>query len=1036
MNKKKTKLMATALTATMTAGMATQLVQAAEVTPYEAALEAVITMEKDPSGANIDKAYNAVVALEAGAQKDTLYKRVEAVAGPHHKAVYDIMVTAREKKDLKTIGEARKAVAGMAKIFINDAYTWSSELDTFTIEYQKTVVDTLNAIADGKVAVKQATINELKEIIVGLELQRSNEGLLKLVLDYSATLDKVQMDYVNEVVALVEKATTVDQIKVARAKYDDLMTMTNDALKAGLRADLGVKLEAKEAQLTAGVRLDSVKVLNLRQLEIKFNKEVKKSTVTPENIYVDITNEETGAIATNSLTNLVTGAWELVTTDNQTFILQGKDGQMLTNIKRSGEPTATATLNLNEKFEVAARNILDVNGKFGDTSAIVTLMEDAVRPTVSLAKSQVVLAENKVDVKLNFSEPVRKNIVSLKEKPEDNDIRDAYEIYIDGNKQTLTQDNLVDVKIHGTVAEHSAITLTGLDLEKGNHTIAVVGARDLNGNLLANNGATFTVNVVDPTQQETPNPVKLELKGMVQVADNAFRIDTNLTALTTEQEKAIVDSTTVKEGAYNTVYKDIVLNSTTTKYKVVDREVGKDANGQPINNKSIVVYLDAARNEATGNTDTTLAYRGANAMNKKIVVKTATNGLEKEYATIVTFRKDTAAPVIKDAAKDVYANKTALDTISVKFADDPFVTDGNGEIALGNNKKAVVKMTNKDGKTYSQDVVPKLGADKVSIDLQLVGTTMLKDGNLIPGATYTVVLEDGIVTDAKEIIKDEHDNQVGIYDIVDGLHPFVGRTVALTVAKEAEVVTDINVPQTSKGMIVTGYEVNQKLGTLASTIKTAVDGKTSELKSVANEEIFVVFDGKEIDAKTVTNRNNYLLNGKVLPEGATIEFREADIDGVLVKGEIVKEQFALITLPKETVALTGGYDFTVRNIANTAGNRMLQVNDVVKLKDNTAAAITGVSVTASNTVEVVFSENIKTNASVTEVAKNFVVTINGRQYEVISAAKHADYENKIILQTGENFELVGAKATVGMKLNSNGDMFVTDVEGNRCNVTK
>ncbi len=1031
MNKKTTKLMATALTATMGAGMATQLVQAAEVTPVQAATQAVEAMEKNPTGANIDKAYNAVIALKAGADKDALYKRVEAVAGPHHKAVYDIMVTARANKDLKTIGDARTAVAGMAKIFINDAYTWSSELDTFTIEYQKTVVDTLNAIADGKVAVKQATINELKEIIVGLELQRSNEGLLKLVLDYSATLDKVQMDYVNEVVALVEKATTVDQIKVARAKYDDLMTMTNDALKAGLKADLGVKLAAKEAQLTAGVRLDSVKVLNLRQLEIKFNKEVKKNTVTLDNIYVDITNEETGAIATNSLTNLVTGTWELATTDNQTFILQSKDGQMLTNIKR-GDNTA-ATLNLNEKFEVAARNILDVNGKFGDTSAIVTLMEDAVRPTVSLAKSKVELVANKASVELKFTEPVRQNSIVTPATGVD-----AYEIYIDGNKQELKAGEpgvitVTDVVTDGTVAAHSAITLKDLDLEKGNHTIAVVGVRDLNGNLLANNGATFTVNVVDPADPQTPEDVKLELKGMVQVADNAFRIDTNFTTLTEAQEKAIVDSTIVKEGAYNLQYKDIVLNSVTTKYKVVNRVVGKDSDGNDITNKSIVVYLDAARNEATVNADTTLAYRGANAMNKKIVVKTAADGLEKEYSTIVTFRKDTAAPVIKDAAKDVYAKKTVLDTISdtisVKFTDDPFLTDGNGEIALGSSKKAVVKMVDDKGKTYSQDVIPVLGADKVSIDLKLVGTTMLKDGKLISGATYTVVLEDGIVTDAKE------DIDGNIYDIVDGLHPFVGRTVALTVAKEAEVVTDINVPQTSKGMIVTGYEINENIGQLAGDIKAAL-GAADGLESVANEEIFVVFDGKEIDAKTVTNRNNYLLNGKVLPEGATIEFREASIDGVAGN-----EQFALITLPKETVALTGGYDFTVRNIANIAGNRMLQVNDVVKLKDNTAAAITGVSVTASNTVEVVFSENISTtlvDADVTaaEVAKNFVVTINGRQYEVVSAVKHDKYANKIILQTGENFELVGAKATVGMKLNSNGDMFVTDVEGNRCNVTK
>lgn len=276
MNKKTTKLMATALTATMGAGMATQLVQAAEITPVQAATQAVEAMEKNPTGANIDKAYNAVIALKASAEKDALYKRVEKVAAPHHKAVYDIMVVSRVNKDLKTIGEARTAVAGMAKIFINDAYTWSSELDTFTIEYQKTVVDTLNAIADGKEEVKQATINELREIIVGLELQRSNEGLLKLVLDYSATLDKVQTNYINEVVVLVEKATTKAQIAIAKEKYNDLMTMKDEALKTALKADLGVKLASKELEL-ADAQVESVEALNGKELLITFNKALDKA---------------------------------------------------------------------------------------------------------------------------------------------------------------------------------------------------------------------------------------------------------------------------------------------------------------------------------------------------------------------------------------------------------------------------------------------------------------------------------------------------------------------------------------------------------------------------------------------------------------------------------------------------------------------------------------------------------------------------------------------------------------------------------------
>ncbi len=219
---------------------------------YTEALSAVESMEKNPIGSNIDKAYNAVIALKAGAEKDALYKRVEAVAGPHHKAVYDLMEDTRINKELKTIGDARTAVAGMAKIFIKDAYTWSAELDTFTIQYQKTVVDTLNAIANGKKEVKQATINDLKEIIFGLELQRSNKGLLKLVLDYSATLDKIQMDYVNEVLSEVKAAKTTEELNVAKVKYNDLLTMKDETLKGAVIANIGAAIKNKEGQLSNG----------------------------------------------------------------------------------------------------------------------------------------------------------------------------------------------------------------------------------------------------------------------------------------------------------------------------------------------------------------------------------------------------------------------------------------------------------------------------------------------------------------------------------------------------------------------------------------------------------------------------------------------------------------------------------------------------------------------------------------------------------------------------------------------------------------
>lgn len=439
MNKKTTKLMATALTATMGAGIATQLVQAAEVTPYEAALEAVITMEKDPSGANIDKAYNAVVALKAGAQKDALNKRVEAVAAPHHKAVYDIMVTARTNKDLKTIGDARKAVAGMAKIFIKDAYTWSSELDNFTIEYQKTVVDTLNAIANGKKEVKQATINELREIIVGLELQRSNEGLLKLVLDYSATLDKVQMDYVNVVLAEVKAAKTTEELNVAKAKYNDLLTMKDVALKEAVQSNIGAVIADKEVEF-ATPKVAGVTVLNGGQLLVTFNQKVDATTATTLGNYT-LSDGKTVSSAT----------------------VQADSKSVKLTLSAAFDNTAA------HKVAVTVENIKvagTVDTMFPIYSQVITV-EDKVKADVVSVTSET--NGNEADeVTVRFTEPIQTGAT----------------FKVDGEFVSATY-------TAGSTAVKLAIS-EGLLVDK-THTLEVVNVKDMAGNVNSLITKTFTV---------------------------------------------------------------------------------------------------------------------------------------------------------------------------------------------------------------------------------------------------------------------------------------------------------------------------------------------------------------------------------------------------------------------------------------------------------------------------------------------------------------------------------------------------------------
>lgn len=502
MNKKTTKLMATALTATMGAGMATQLVQAAEVTPYEAALEAVITMEKDPSGANIDKAYNAVVALKAGAQKDALYKRVEAVAGPHHKAVYDLMVTARANKDLKTIGDARKAVAGMAKIFINDAYTWSSELDTFTIEYQKTVVDTLNAIVDGKEEVKQATINELREVIVGLELQRSNEGLLKLVLDYSATLDKVQMDYVDEVLAEVKAAKTTEELKAAKAKYNDLLTVKDEALKAAIVDNIGKAIEVKETQL-AEVTIVSATVVDTNKVKVEFSKAVDVKAAKIELKQGSATRYTTAKWSEDGL-SVVLQAPSTIAAGTYNVVLSGVTEKPATaEVKVTAEafkdlvinPTQIVVGDENAKVTFVARNQYNTDMKVAGSAVTVTAYN--------------VTQGKKLDVK---NQDLTKSEFTFDLKTADAKVNDEIRVVVSYKGYTVTE-TLTVVK-----------AATYADLSLGQAVLPEKAVRFQPGQ----NGVKVPVSIVDTNGQKVKLTEAMMTNNMITiVSSDATKADIN-----------------------------------------------------------------------------------------------------------------------------------------------------------------------------------------------------------------------------------------------------------------------------------------------------------------------------------------------------------------------------------------------------------------------------------------------------------------------------------------------------------------------------
>jgi len=686
--------MATALTATMGAGMATQLVQAAEVTPYEAALEAVITMEKDPSGANIDKAYNAVKALKAGTQKDALYKRVEKVAAPHHKAVYDIMVTARANKDLKTIGDARKAVAGMAKIFINDAYTWSSELDNFTIEHQKTVVDTLTAIANGKEEVKQATINELREIIVGLELQRSNEGLLKLVLDYSATLDKVQMDYVNEVLAEVKAATTEAKLAGAKAKYNDLLTMKDEALKAAVQSNIGAAIVAKEAELSIP-KVESVSAINGTTLQVKFNKAVNASTLY---------NTTTGAIDSSAITFDGTSSANPITAANLTGSLSA-DGKELTVSVTGGTEFFKGTY--------AVELMKDKVKLKDDASQFVNAYQGLVTVSDEVGPSITGVTFDGSTAVVDFSEALKtEGTVSL------NGVQQAagtgYATFVAGSKK---------------------LTLNNIEAGKS-YTLTVVSAKDVAGNLTSPNVLTYTFTA--PVDNAKP-AVAVSVTGTKVTFD--FSEELKLADL--DSDGTADDFAKVTLGSGTPIYLSAAEQDASDKTKFV-YDFNSDVTGDFLNS-TIKVENFTDKAGLAGN-----AYTIAVTLQKDKAAPKFVSATTKDDKLIVKFDEDVTTSVAAGDLAVKYVNSEGVLTpaaapTAIGATANSYDANGNGTIDGDEENYIVIPLT---GSQFVSNGKLKAGNYTVTIASGKVADTAAVVNATTSATTFTLAIAGDTTTKA------------------------------------------------------------------------------------------------------------------------------------------------------------------------------------------------------------------------------------------------------------------------------------------------
>ena len=866
---------------------------------------------------------------------------------------------------------------------------------------------TKNVVVNGNVNVD---ITLVEKPIVASAISEITTNKATVVLATAPTKELTAADF---------KVTGNTVTKIEKGNFNTVYTLTLGTSLDNTKGTLTVNGASKDYDFTQ-LKINSVKAKNLRQLAVTFSKEldVTNSTLTDgkyvkdgllNNLHIWMTKEEEGTTDTNSIKSIVgtnSGNWTAyVLSDKKTVIIESKDGSKLTDGANTG-----LGLKLNETYEVEALDVVDASGKYSDVSYMTDILKDTERPAVNKPADVTatfnanVVTSGKLDV--TFTEPMNE-LKTSKAK-----------VYIDG-KDVTSDAKLTDVSAIGTVAEQSKISYDLTGLEKGEHTVAIVGAEDLNGNLISDNGKEYTFKITDPAENKDITP---EVKEIKQIADNAFTIVFNTNNVVTKTTNNGVYAV-IKNGGF-----DASGNGGKGEYKDIElKDVNKSSEDTITENGSTYTawtfVLPATKDTVDTDTEKTLAYKGANIMNKDIEIKDfeVTGGKSGKGVTkTLTFKRDTTAPVVSK----VEQSSASKSTIIVNFNDAPFA-DPAAQIALAdsyNNStdKVTVKYIDKDGVTYSEDVGAVLGDDKKSIKLQITETDMLDSkGELIPGGKYYIVLPDGVVTDVEEA--DTVTKVSGVkYQIVEDVHQFVGKTVECDV--HGINVAPGNVPQTTKGMIFTGYEVSKATGSNTGNLVERV--KNDNRITLKDNQIVVVFRGEEVDATTASNKDNYTLNGKVLPNGTTVEYRQADI-----VDDSNKEKFTLITLPENTIALTGGQDFTVQNVANKQGNKMMPVADVVTLSDNTAPVMKSITVESDNKIVITFSETIElTINEMTQLARNFVIIANGKTVGLSDAAADG---KKLTITTADTFGGINVPVSVQIKKNSDGNIFITDTADNK-----
>lgn len=900
----------------------------------------------------------SVVAPTAFAASQTQNVSLDA----QYAEAYTATAKALESKTQKDLTAARvlvdnlyNTVKGTANEFL--ATTLSSILDP---AQQVKLVAFFDAMEKAEVSGKQADINAAQELIIDMPQVWRNS--------YSTAMDTIQQKLIDKVVEATKKAqaSASDADKAAaQALLDEVKTVTNND---------GVANWAKAYQATIDAvvtvaRVESVKAVNQKMIQVKFNKEVDYTTsLTPSNYTIDGVKLST-----------ISGAYGVLASDQKSVDIY--------------LPTALAQ---DSKVTVGVSGVLQDSTytALADYSETVTI-KDTTNPTLVSAT----LKNGNKDLYLTFSEAIEStNVASY----------DSYTL----NGQSLTTFGAALPAYQTTTWTTTGVSQNKTNVVKisfaskladGSYTVAVKNGKlaDVAGFYTVDQKATFNAQAnndalqVVSTTANAGNPGKIEVKFNKAIDAPVSGYDVNDSGSTvTPSRKAgtldtiVISTKQVKEGA-NIV--TIPGNQ-------------RDSFGNKLGENNLRVSVQGVKDTVKPAVEKVFALT-----DKKVRVKFS------ESVNVEPFVSAKANWTIKDADGVIYSSTVNPGgyTITPSADGEANLVDIDFANALpGSNYTLEIKGV-KDGSGNEMDAYTTafVSPDKTAPTLATGNNLVVNSANNSVEIFFSEPMAASSLTDKSNFMY-ETKSALGSYNTLPlsvTIEPAANnRSVKITFPGTIAVSTStintfkvLNVKDAAGNNFANGTGITAVGTTNRGVAPSVVAG--SAIATADSDKVVVTFNTDQQLVKiNKANFANFLTGTPV-----TGSINGAAPDNATVAGKTVtltynntNADFAAIKSAGKTLSLANS--FTATNAENAYGDVLTTTG--LSATDRLVAdkilpelvATTPINVTGANTITVTFNEKIS-DENQSEVKDDFVITTNGSYTTIDSVATSAS--NTLTLTT-------------------------------------